>query len=86
MFREIEANDSLKLEAAELHHVIQKYIILGDVAGTFPVCQYSKVHLQGNQRLYGTDFHSPIFTKELVQYTFIRNSGYMEHIFMVLVS
>jgi len=29
----------------------------------------------------GTDFHSPIFTKELVHYMFIRNSGHNEHIF-----
>jgi len=33
-----------------------------------------------------TDFHSPIFTSELVHYTFIRNSGYKEQIFMVPMS
>jgi len=31
-------------------------------------------------------FHSTIFSKELVFYTFIRNSGCKEHIFMVLMS
>jgi len=36
--------------------------------------------------LLGTDFHSPIFTKELVHYKFIRNSGYEEHNFMVPMS
>ena len=33
-------------------------------------------------KLKVTDFNSPIFTKELVQNTFIRNSSYKEHIFM----
>ena len=33
-----------------------------------------------------TDFHSLIFTKELVQYTFIRNSGYKKYISMVPIS
>jgi len=32
-----------------------------------------------NFRLEGTDFHSPIFTKELVYYTFIRNTSYKKH-------
>ena len=37
-------------------------------------------------RFYGTDFHSLIFTKELVNYTLIRNFGFKEHIFMVPMS
>ncbi|XP_052773924.1 nuclear pore complex protein Nup107-like [Mya arenaria] len=37
VFREIEANESLKQEAYELHHIIQKYIILGDITGLVDV-------------------------------------------------
>ena len=32
--------------------------------------------LKRNFRLLGTGFHFPIFTKDLVKYTFIRNSSY----------
>jgi len=52
---------------------------------------YSYVRFYGT-RLLGTSgykeliFISPIFTKELVPYTFIRKSGYKEHIFIVLMS
>ena len=35
---------------------------------------------------YYKDFHSLIFTKGLVHYTFIRNFSYKEQIFMVLMS
>ena len=31
------------------------------------------------------DFYSPIFTEELVYYTFIRNSVYKEHIIIFMV-
>jgi len=39
-----------------------------------------------NFQLYGTDFHSPIFTKEPHHYAFIRNSGYKEDMFVVPLS
>jgi len=48
------------------------------VPGTAPAIQKSLLirnMLIGNFQLLGTDFHSSIFTKNLVQYTFIRNSG-----------
>ena len=38
-----------------------------------------------NVWLWGTDFCSPIFTKEQVHYMFIRNSSYKEQIYMVLM-
>ena len=34
----------------------------------------------------GTDFHSSIFSKELIHYRFIPNFVYKEHIFKALMS
>ena len=40
-----------------------------------------------NFRLYKKNrFHSPVFSKELAYYTFIRNFGYKEQFFMVKMS
>jgi len=42
----------------------------------------STLHVYKELRLYGTGFHFLIFTNALVHYTFIRNFGYKELVFI----
>jgi len=49
---------------------------LADFTVRVQLSQLIRNPLIRNLLLLGTDFDSPIFTKELVQFMFIRNSGY----------
>ncbi|XP_045190526.2 nuclear pore complex protein Nup107-like [Mercenaria mercenaria] len=46
VFKEIEANDVMQKEAGGLYHLIQKYVILGDVSGLLDLL-YERVRQQG---------------------------------------
>lgn len=48
VFREIEANEDMQLEANALYHMIQKYIILGDIPGLIELL-YERVKLNSQE-------------------------------------